>query len=55
MATYTAVIVVPDELDQEYVQQQLERLGVLMFYGPGVLVSEDVVADEPVGGRDASS
>lgn len=38
MPTYTAVLVVPDELDQDYVHQQLERLGIVTFLGPGALV-----------------
>jgi predicted ABC-class ATPase len=38
MATFTAVLVVPDELDQDYLIEQLERLGVVAFCGPGSLV-----------------
>lgn len=42
---YTAVIVVPNELDQDYVLHQLERLGLVSFLGPGSLV-QDIDPDD---------
>lgn len=37
MGTFTAVLVVPDEMAQEWVQQRLEQIGAVAFFGPGSL------------------
>lgn len=38
MATFTAVLVVPDELEQDDLIEQLEQLGTVAFCGPESLV-----------------
>src|SRR5579875_3001691 len=48
MATYTMVVVAPNELSQDDVIQLAERIGIVVFCGPGSLVQDvDPETGEP--------